>query len=289
MGQVQQTVERRQLGLALQRLRTQAGLGQQDAANAIRRSAPRISQVEHGKGSLSVEELRTLLDLYGVVGDERETLLALGTQARKRRHQPWQVYTDLLPDAFQRLADLQADATAITYYETGLVPGLAQSPDYVRAIITSGDGVWWPQSPEETERRIAFRLNQQRRVLTTDGHKHLDVIFTEDALRNIVGSQTVMAGQAAHLLQLTTQHSNVTVRIVPSETVDNPGLGGGLMLLDFAAAPSICHLPTLYGPGTYFDQPDDIEPMRRLLERVQSLALSPAETKSLLLKATKES
>ncbi|MCP2262467.1 Helix-turn-helix domain-containing protein [Streptoalloteichus tenebrarius] len=283
-----QTVERRQLGLALRRLRSRTGASQQDAGNAIGRTGARISQVETGTGTLSVEELGKLLDFYGVNGDERATLLALGAEARKRRRQPWQVYTDVLPDAFQRLADLEEDATAISAYEAGIIPGLVQSPDYIRAIISVGNGLWWQTSDDETERRIKFRLQRQRRVFETGQSKRVHVIFTEDALDNVVGSTSVMRGQAAHLIQLTEDLPDLLVQVIPSKAAGNPALGGGMILLDFDGAPTIGFIASLYGPNTYYGEPEDIAPMTRVFQHLSKLALSTDESKLLFSKKMKE-
>jgi transcriptional regulator with XRE-family HTH domain len=284
MGEAAQTVERMQLGLALQGLRLRAGKSQQEAGAVIGKSYVRISQVENGKGALKHDYLVALLDLYGASEQERETVLAIGMQARRR--QPRRAYTDVLPDAFQRLADLQASASRIRHYASGLFPGLLQSPEYVRALIQVAGGVWY--EAEEAETKVAFRLEQQRRVLTAAGAKELTFVFTEDALANVVGSASVMQGQVLHLLQLMAELPDLTVQILRTGTPDNPALGGGLIVLDFVAAPRIGYPSTIYGPATYYDQPSDTEAMARAFERVRELALSPGDSKSLLIEFLKE-
>ena len=184
-----QTVERRQLGLTLKRLRERAGKTQQDAARALKRDAARISQVETAKGSFSVEELTVLLDFYNADAAERQLVLDLGRQARKR--QRGRAYIDQLPRAFERLADLQADAKQIGFYETGIVPGLAQTREYVTALMHAGDGYWWPRSSAEVDRRVEFRLEQQRRVLDSDDTKQVAFVLTETALHQVVGGRSV--------------------------------------------------------------------------------------------------
>ncbi|MER6990497.1 helix-turn-helix transcriptional regulator [Saccharopolyspora hirsuta] len=281
-----QTVERRQLGLMLRRLRDRAGRTQQQAARAIGRDTARISQVETAKGSFSTDELKTLLDFYEVTEDERQTVLELGAQARKR--QRGRTYTDQLPRSFERLADLQADAKAIGFYEAGVVPGLAQSADYIRAVIESGDGVWWDSSEQEVESRIAFRLEQQRRVLEADEPKDVALVLTEAAVDQNVGSASVLRGQVLHLLQLG-ERSNVTVQVLPSSVRNNPLLGGGLITLDFGdAAPRIAFVSVLYGSGIYHDQAEDTGPMFRAFERVRDLALDEEPTRDLLIDKLKD-
>lgn len=280
-----QTVERRQLGLTLKRLRERAGKTQQDAARALKRDAARISQVETAKGSFSVEELTVLLDFYNADAAERQLVLDLGRQARTR--QRGRAYIDQLPRAFERLADLQADAKQIGFYETGIVPGLAQTREYVTALMHAGDGYWWPRSSAEVDRRVEFRLEQQRRVLDSDDTKQVAFVLTETALHQVVGGRSVLRGQILHLLQLN-ERSDVAVQVIRSDVPDNPLLGGGLITLDFGASAPRIAFTTSHGTSTYHDQEADVFPMFRAFDRVRDSALPPEETSDLLLAKLKD-
>ncbi|ACU40794.1 helix-turn-helix domain-containing protein [Actinosynnema pretiosum subsp. pretiosum] len=281
MSSVRPTVERLQLGVSLTRLRTAARKSQSEAASAIDRTAARLSQVENGKGSLGTEELLKLLDFYGVQGNERNTILALGTAARRRSVR--RGYVDTLPEPFQRLVEMQVAASRISWYECGVIPGLVQSPDYVQAIMALSNSIYWEPSEEETGNRISFRLDHQRRVLECGGPKDITVIFTEDSLQHTVGSTSVMRGQVLHLLQLLERHENLTIRVVLNSAVDNPALGGGLVLLDFQESSPVSFAPLLYGPCTYYDQAEDLATMQRMYLRVEELALSRERTRELLI------
>ncbi|WP_440899775.1 DUF5753 domain-containing protein, partial [Actinosynnema sp.] len=241
----------------------------------------RLSQVENGKGSLGTEELLKLLDFYGVQGNERSTILALGTAARRRSVR--RGYVDTLPEPFQRLVEMQVAASRISWYECGVIPGLLQSPDYLQAIMNAGNSIYWEPSEEETGNRISFRLDHQRRVLECSDPKDITVIFTEDSLEHIVGSASIMRGQVLHLLQLLERHENLTIRVVLNSAVDNPALGGGLVLLDFQESSPVSFAPLLYGPCTYYDQPEDLATMQRMYDRVEELALSRENTRELLI------
>ncbi|KAA2264076.1 helix-turn-helix domain-containing protein [Solihabitans fulvus] len=280
MGEARQTVERRQLGLMLQKLRIRTDKSQQEAGAVIGRTAARISQVETAKGALRTEDLSALLDFYEATDEERATIAALGIEARRR--QPRRIYSDQLPDAFRRLGDLQADASSIGYYEFGRIPGPLQSPYYVRALIGIGSGVWWDPSTDEAETRIALRLDQQRRVLDARTPKQLSFVFTEDALRHVVGDRATMRGQVLHLVRVIDQRPELTVRILPADTRDNPALGGGIVVLDFVGAPRICFTSAVYGPYTYYDQEEDTVPLTQAFQRVRELALNPADSRALL-------
>lgn len=277
MGQARQTVERLQLGLTLQRLRTEATKTQEEAAEIIGRSAARLSQIENGRGALGVDELARLLDFYGVSNSERTTLLALGKASRRR--QTRQRYMDTLPDAYVRFMDLLAAASRISWYECGVIPGLAQSPSYVSGIIQASSSI---RPDEETTGRIAFRQSLQQRVLTSGKAEQIDIIFTEDALLHVVGDESVMREQVLHLLQLA-ELPRVNIRVVGLDTRNNPGLGGGMVSLTYDSANPIMFTPAIYGPATYYDQPAHTERMQQLFERIAGLAWSPEESRAALI------
>jgi hypothetical protein len=268
----------------LQTMRLRAEVPQHVAAAVINRKQVRISQIENGKGALKPSELALLLDFYGATEQERETATGLGLETRRRQNR--RAYTDVLPDAFQRLADLQASAAEIRHYEFGVIPGPLQSKDYVRGIVQIADGIWWKASPEQVESRIAFRLDQQHRVLGAQ-RKGLSFVFTEDALHNRIGEPALMEGQVIHLLNLIESRPELGIQIIPAGAPDNPALGGGLIVMDFDAAPRIGYVAALYGPTTYYDHVDDTEPMLLVFNRVRELALSPADSRALLIKALK--
>ncbi len=108
-------------------------------------------------------------------------------------------------------------------------------------------------------------------------------------MKNVVGGPSVMQGQILHVLQLMERHPGLRVSILRSATVGNPALGGDFYVLDFVNAPQIGYAPTLYGPTSYYDHPVDTNPMVRVFERARELALSPAESRALLIESLKES
>jgi transcriptional regulator with XRE-family HTH domain len=289
MAQARQTFERRQLGLALRRLREQAGKSQQQAAEEVEKGRTRMVELEDGRATITADLLAKLLDFYEVSGEERQTVLELGALARTRPTKR-RAYTDLLPGSFQRFADLEASATEISTYEFGVVPGLLQSLGYVRAMIDCGDGVWWPASHRERQERIGFRLDRQVNVLDATKPKALRFVLTEDALRGGVGSPAIMREQRRHILELLESQPNLTVRVMPSEVYDNPARGGGLTIFGFEdkAQPVGC-TPAVFAPMTYFHQEPETAALFRGFQRVLDLALNQKDSAHLIRRIDKES
>lgn len=287
MGTARPTFERRQLGLTMRRLRDQAGKPQQVAADLVGKTRTRIVQLEDGTATFGQEDLEKLLDCYGVTGDERHTVLELGAQARKRQKR--RVYVDQLPDAYRRFADLEASATEINWFETGIVPGLLQSPGYARAIFAEGEGIWWPASDSQSDDRLAFRTERQRRLLESMGRRIMRFVFTEDALHANLGAPEVMAEQLRHLLTLTDRHPDLTVRVLPTDAAGNPVRGNGLWIFGFGdrGAP-VGYSPSVLGPSTYYAAEADTATMLRAFHQVWERALSRDETRRMIRRMAKE-
>jgi hypothetical protein len=288
MGQARQTFERRQLGLALRRLREGAGKPQQAAADALNKVRSRVVALEDGTATATQEDLHTLLDCYDVTGAERETLLALAAHARKRTKR--RTHVDVLPDAYRRFADLEASAVEIDCHETGVIPGLLQSPAYVRALIAECEGAWWEPGDVEAEDRVAFRLDRQAAVFGSGrSAKRLRFVVTEDTLRADMGTPDVMREQLAHLLALVDGHRALSVRVMAGNTYGNPVRGRSLLVFGFGerGAP-IGYSETVLGPSAYYDDVKDTSAMIRAFHRGWERALSPAGSRGLIERVLEE-
>ena len=277
MGRARQTFERRQLGLTLRRLRERTEHTQQAAADAIGRVRSRIVELEEGKGTLNQTDLKALLNFYEVQPDTLKTVLALGVKARRRqRNLP---YVDQLPDSYLWFADLEASATEIRGFESGLVPGLLQTNDYMRAIIRDGDGIWWDQSEDEPDERINFRADRQAQTWNGTTPRTFHFVIAEEALRANVAGPEVMRGQLRHILRLLTERDDLTIQVLPQDTPSHPVRGGGFALFDFAAEAlpvGVCYV--VFGEDLYFDDPADTAALRRAFNRLIELALTPAKS-----------
>lgn len=277
MGKARQTFERRQLGLALRRLRQEAGKSQQAAAEHIDKGRTRMVELEDGQGTLTTEDLGKLLDLFEVTAPERQTVLELGVLAKARQKK--RTHTDLLPGSFQRFADMEASATEIRCYEPGVIPGLLQAPAYVRAEMTDTDGVWWEASIAEMHERINFRAERQATILDSDQPKDLRFVVAEAALRAAVGDSQVMREQRRHILDLLERKQNLTVQVLPIGTYGHPARGGGLTVFGFGdKGSSVGFAPIVFGPSIYFDNKSDTDAFLRAFDRLQELALSREES-----------
>ncbi|GAA3056390.1 helix-turn-helix domain-containing protein [Actinokineospora globicatena] len=287
MGHARPTFERRQLGLVLRRLRERSGMTQQAGAEAVGKVRSRIVQLEDGTATASEEDLRTLLDCYTVTGDERTTVLELGAQARRRQQR--RVHVDNLPDAYRRFADLEASASEINVYDTGVIPGLLQSTGYLQALFAEAEGVWWAADDTQAEDRWAYRMDRQATMLREGDLRIMRFVVTEDALRANMGAPEIMREQLNHLLGLLDKLPDLNIRVLRADAYGNPLRGYGMTILGFGErGASIGYSSPVLGPSTYYDGEPETTAMIRAFYRVWEAALSREESRRLIQHIAKE-
>jgi transcriptional regulator with XRE-family HTH domain len=280
------TVERRQLGAELRRLREAAGMQQKDAAVAVECDVSQISRVERGDRTFKVLEIEKLLDLYNAPKQSRDETMRLAQIARRR--QPRRMYSDGLPGAFRRLSDHEQSATEIYYSEGELIPGLLQTEDYMRALMGVGQSAIFDVSAEDIEARISFRLDRQQLIRREDPPL-LWFVIGECALRRPVGRHQVLQDQLQHLLDVTREHRHVVIQVAPLSIVDHPMLGRPITILRFGgAAPDLVYQSTLIGGGVYMDDEKDIMNSSRAFDRLRAVALGPEESQDFVIERMKE-
>jgi hypothetical protein len=234
-----------------------------------------------GKGTISAHELAVLLEFLGARSDVKHELMALGVEARKRSVR--RPYTDLLPNAYLRLADLETMAEEVWTYSRGLIPGLLQTQAYIEAVMAVGDGIWWDPSWEERRNRIDFRLARQRQIMTAEPPKSMHFVISDDALQTEMGSPEIMTEQLDHLLKIIDGNSNITIQVISSTAGNNPSPSSGLILLHFnEPLRPVGFIPVSYGPSTYFDEPADTHRLSRAFGRLEGLAQSAEQSRKII-------
>jgi hypothetical protein len=106
--------------------------------------------------------------------------------------------------------DFPAQATVLRWYEPLVVPGLLQTEDYARAILSARpDG-----NLAELEEQVAARMARQN-ILDRTGAPQLWCILDEGVLHRAIGGPKVMRGQLYRLAEVA-ENPRTTIQIVPS-------------------------------------------------------------------------
>ena len=272
------TVQRLVLGGHLRRLREEASITTEQAADAIRGSHSKISRMEHGRVGFKERDIGDLLSLYGVTsGEEREALLKLAREANTPGW--WQGYSDILPHWVEPYFGLEAAASFIRNYELQFVPGLLQTPDYARALIRLGNA----STEEDVTRRAEARIARQE-ILTRENPPRLWAVMDEGALRRSIGGKAVMRQQIRHLADMC-EHPAVTLQILPFQVGAHPAMGGQFTILRFSEPDlrDVVYIEQLTS-ALYLDKAAEVDSYLEVMEQL-CLQAEPAARTPRLLKA----
>lgn len=234
----------------------------------------KISRIQNGQQVISEVDLETWCRLCGATDGEHTELLADLTAARlesarwKHRasggHQPVQ----------RSFAEDEQAAAVIRNLETGLVPGLLQTPDYARAVFRSFARL--QGSPDDADEAARERLRRQ--AILYDSSKRIELLVTEAALRTPVAEPSIMAAQMDRL-HAVLGVDNVRFGILPlGAHVDVPPMHGFWILDD------VVHIEVLT-TEVVTRNPTDVGLYNALVDQVWSLdgLVEGDEARSILL------
>lgn len=270
------TVRRYLLGRRLRKLREAKGLTAADAARYLGVTQPTISRIENGRNAILVRNVRLLCQLYEVEAPLLDTFIRL---AEESDGVDWfAVYGDTVPDWFEFFAAAEADAAEILSYQAENVPGLLQVPEYVRAVRAAGRS---DVSEDELQQSVEFRLARQRR-LDTDP-PILRYVLNEAVVRRIVGGADTMRTQLRHLIELS-EKDYVSLQVVPFSAGAHPGQAGSFTMLRLPNEPNPNFVYLEHDHGAlYQERPADLARYGEVFAQLEQMALSPEETRRLLV------
>jgi transcriptional regulator with XRE-family HTH domain len=273
------TVRGRRLMRELKRLRETAGLSSDEAAQRLDFSKSKLYRIENGRTRVDADDLEDMLDLYDVRSPDRDALIRLGRESRRRGW--WTSYKDVFTGSY---VGLESEAASIRG-NAHIVPGIFQTPDYARAIIAA-TGPWLDSA--ETERRVAARLARQKAVLERTEPPEIHIVFDEVALRRQVGGADTMREQLAALVQAG-QQGTVTFQILPFTAGACAGIDGEFFILAFPDPedPSIAYAEGLFG-DVYLESKEEVDRYGVAWSHLLNQALSPAESAAFLAELAQE-
>jgi transcriptional regulator with XRE-family HTH domain len=276
------TARRIMLGARLRRLREAAEVSRAEAGFAIRSSESKISRLELGRVSFKPRDVTDLLTMYGVTDlEKREAFLEMV----KRSNEPgwWHRYIDLVADWFQDYLGLEESASRIQTWEQQFVPGLLQSEDYAKAIISHG---WSPMATQSVQRQVGMRMRRQALLGRPDPPK-LWAVIDESVLHRPIGGRRVMLDEVEHLIELT-KRPNITLQVVPYQ-FSGYAAEGSFTSLRFAEPelPDVVYIEHLNG-ALYLDKRSDTELYGRVFDRLTVDAYTPDHTRQFLMKVRAE-
>ncbi|MGR6922532.1 helix-turn-helix domain-containing protein [[Actinomadura] parvosata] len=262
------------LGRQLREARSSAGYTGTALAGLLGWPQSKVSKLETGRQTptrddivawtraigreVDAERLLAQLDVLETMYAEWRRRLGAGTSARQ-----------------QESIALEAAATHIRAFETTVIPGLLQTPDYARHRIAQS--VARHGLPDDVDEGVRVRMQRQE-VLYRPG-KRLHFVLTEAALRYRLCPAEVMAGQLDRLVALCSM-STIRVGVIgfEAELTESPKHGFWIFDEKRVLVETIAAELTL-------TQPQEIELYGRVFDKLAATASYGAAARHLITRA----
>jgi transcriptional regulator with XRE-family HTH domain len=265
------------LGRQLRGLRERAGISREQAADLLHVAPATIRRMETAEVALKIPYVQMLLPAYGLPDEDVGAFLRLTGEANEPGW--WQRYHDVLPEWFGGYVSLEESAQTIRSYEPHFVPGLLQTEDYAREVLTAGSV--GRNAPDSVDGHVALRLERQA-MLRKPGAPVFWVVMDETVLLRPVGSPAVMRAQFDRLLDAS-ELPNVTLQIAELSSGHHPGTYSPFVLLRFAVpeVPDMVYVEYLTG-AIYLDQPEEVQEHKETMDRMVVHAESAKRSRDIL-------
>lgn len=237
--------------------RQKHGLTLKKLGEIIGRSESSLSNCEAGRRVISEDEAITLDQLWDTGGHFRRLLLF----ARRNHNPNW----------FREHVSYEGRATAIRTFEGLWVPGLLQTPDYVRASFEAAGVAGVDALTEE-------RLSRQE-ILQKSDPPFLEVLMDQAVLMRWVGGPAVMRAQLQHLADAS-ELPHVILRVIPFEGGAHMGQDGGFTILTLDSG-ELAYVEAPIG-GRLVTEPNEVRSTSLRWARIGAKALPEGSTRDLI-------
>lgn len=250
-------------GVELRAYREAAGMSRPQLAEKLGYTPQWIGQLESGKYGPSEDFARdcdTCFQTNGTFHRLWEWIQRFGRLA-------------VLPPGFPDFIEREAEAAGMHIFETMVITGLFQTPEYAYEVLRSG------KTSETVDQLVATRIERQE-ILKRKNPPHVVAIFDEGAIRRPVGSQEVMKGQIQHLMDLADMH-HVTLQIVPTLKGAYAGLPGAFTIMNFRDDSDVVHVGSHVG-AQLVDHADAVRDYRVRFDLIRGAAVPADESLDML-------
>ncbi|MFD8257770.1 Scr1 family TA system antitoxin-like transcriptional regulator [Streptomyces griseoluteus] len=252
--------------------REQMGLTQEELGAAIGYTASAISAMETCAQPASD---KMLMELERVLGDG----MGIFEMARKF------VLLDKYPAQFQDFALMEAEAVTLSSYQTYVIDGLFQTPEYARALI----GGNFPKPTDAKLEELVEARIARRSLFDREPPAMIEVILDETVLKRPFGSWEVHSAQL-HSLAEDAERDHVSVQIVTQDRGlkgSHAGAAGNMVLVETREHHHVVYLESQEQSQLVSD-PATVAQLSHRYAKIRTQALSPEDSVSLIRKSAGE-
>jgi transcriptional regulator with XRE-family HTH domain len=277
-------VRRLRLGTEMRAMRATAGLTAAQLGKRIGRSRADISRLENGH-VVDQADVMKILDELRVDGGRWTQIMTIAREAGEKGW--WESYRTM-GDRQALYANLEAGAASIRLYEQTFVPGLLQTPEFVRALIAAAVAL---EPVSGTAEGVLAGRSGRQRMLRRPGGPTLEAIIDEVAVRRPAAPADVVKKQLYHLATVVSSDPKVTLRVLPVrariEDFAVPRCTFSIFTYPDPGDPTVVAVDTVTS-DLILTEPDQVAPYDKLYGRLRAAALPPAGSLDLLTKAATE-
>ncbi|WP_327089556.1 helix-turn-helix transcriptional regulator [Nonomuraea sp. NBC_01738] len=268
---------KRAFGIRLRDLRKDAGLTGRQLADASGLHNTKISRIEHGQQNPSEADIRQWCIACGVARMIPE-LIAV----QREIEQMWVEWRRHLRAGQRhiqsRAAALYEKTGLLCVYESTRVPGILQTPRYVRALFTAASALY--DLPEgEAEAAVAARMPRQKLVTAGNGRNRYCFVLEAGVLDTVIGSPEVMREQLGLLAGIATL-PHVSLGLIPRGKTRSLYPGEGFYIFDETLVRS-----ELWSGGFRSTQPEEIGTYLRAFTMLRAQAVFGAAARAMIEQA----
>lgn len=260
------------LGSELRGHRQNAGLTTRALAHALDiKSHAVILRWEKGERVPSTEMVASVCTVLSVSGTERDRLIEMARDAAAEPANSVSVGSSGEQDQLAALLEFERHAATITDVSPLVVPGLAQTSDYARAILGGA---------EDTDRRVSVRLGRRDVITRRRDPATYRAFLLESVLHQPIGDREVLLDQLGHLCDLSAR-DNVDIRVVPLSAGWTPAHTGPFVLLEFERAAPVVHLEH-HRSSAFLRDEGDVQAYLDARDNIDRAAMSADESTKLI-------
>jgi len=259
---------RKRFAEELRRLRVERGLSLRDLSKAVGWDSSLFGKMERG-GTLGGPEVVQALDQFYGTGPLLLTLweLAVGDPTQFK-------------EQYRRYMMLEAEAVSLWHYAVSAPPGLLQTDGYVREALAAGG-----LRGEELEQQVEARV-RRRKLLEGDDAPPFRTIMSEAVLRMELRDKRAWREQLGFLAEVA-ERPNVTPYILPFSAGLHGLTNTDTMFLRLLDGRTVAYTENDLR-GELVEETERVERLQRAYDAVRDLALSPAESRSFVLRMLEE-
>jgi transcriptional regulator with XRE-family HTH domain len=258
------------VGNEIRRARDAKGMSRAKLAKLLIVSDSLIAAWESGRQGILPEHMRRLLGIEPD-GTRTDALLDFTPEFLIRMVEEL-VNGEATPEFENKWLSAEKLATLIWSFEIYLIPGLLQTPEYARAVLSS---------EEEVNKRL-----ERQKLLSTEIAPTLISAISEAALRLNVGGPQVMAEQLNYLAECTEQ-DNIIVSIIPMDSAICAKFMDPFMVATLDDGREVAYADSTIR-AEVIERPDEITTLRRLFEQYRSDALRKNESVDLIRRTAEQ-